>query len=108
MGLWQRIFGTKEEQAVETQVPVPKVAQQQDMYTSLGLVKPVTDAERELVAVLAASILSGDQPDSTFVLKSVQAIDEERMHIAVIAASLAAMEYPDSVMRITKITPIEQ
>ncbi|OJG15888.1 hypothetical protein RU96_GL001865 [Enterococcus canintestini] len=63
-----------------------------------------TDAKNyELVSVIAAAIMAGEQTDSQFVVKKILERNPEAQLVSVIAASIAAGEQADSQMIVKKI-----
>lgn len=73
----------------------------------LAFFVPVSEAEKELVSVIAAAIAAGDHPDSKIRVKNVMAVDTEKEIVAAIAAALAAEGYPNSHFRLKSIERID-
>lgn len=107
MNLWNRLFRKTNEKISETQTNVarqtPPVRSGVEHYVDIGIAVRVSDAEKELVSVLCAAILTDNRSDTTFILKDVVRIDEQREIVALIAAALAAELSAESTWRIRRI-----
>lgn len=68
----------------------------------------VTEEEKELVSVIASAIASGDNPDSSFRIKSIKRIDVDKEIAAAIVAAVAAGDNPNASFRLRSIKEISK
>lgn len=75
-------------------------------YVRLGLTIDVTEDEKELVSVIASSILAGSESDIQFKVKFVRGIDTDKMNAIAAISAISAGDYPDSVFGLVSIREI--
>jgi len=75
-------------------------------YVRLGLTADVTEDEKELVSVIASSILAGSKSDVQFKVKSVRGIDMDKINAIAAISAIAAGDYPESVFRLVSIKEV--
>ena len=72
-----------------------------------GIVIPeffeVDPNEKELVTVIASSILAGDKSDSSWRLKKILLRNDEKAIVTVIASAILAGDKPESTFRVRSI-----
>ena len=87
---------------------VPNAAPAAPVPDPLDFSCPVTDEEREIVSVIASSILAGDRPESTVKVRSITGIDLDKEAAAAIVGAVLSAERSDTVFRLKSITEITQ
>ena len=111
MGFFANLFGkNKQEEHEVAQIavaPKPVYNEIDTDYVLKGLTDEVEDAaEKELVSVIAASILAGNQPDSEFRVKRILRVNEDRKRAVLITAAIASNDAPNSQFRLHKVEEI--
>ena len=64
---------------------------------------PVDQDEKELVTLIASSILAGDRSSSEYQVKTILRRNDERAVVAAIASAVVAGDCPESTFQIRKI-----
>lgn len=64
---------------------------------------PISEVERETVALITSAIAAGAYPESQFRITKITPIDTDYEIAGVICAAIAAGDYPDSAFRIKSI-----
>lgn len=83
------------------------IEREEELKERIDFSLPVSSAEKEEVAVIASSILAGDQPNSVIRIKEIKRIDIEKEIAAVIVAAIAAEAKPQSTFVLRSITRID-
>lgn len=84
---------------VETSVPKSKLVIEEFL--------PVNQEEKELVTLIASSILAGDRQNSEYHVKKIYRRNDERAVVAAIASSILAGDSPESTFQIRTIERIK-
>lgn len=113
MSFLSRLFKREEAKqpvdASETkQMEQPSLTEIDRRYVNRGLTDIPTDEEKELVSVIAASIMAGNQPDSEFKIKRILKINQERERAVAITAAIMTNDLPTSQFRLVKIEEVEK
>ncbi|WFA08135.1 hypothetical protein [Tissierella sp. Yu-01] len=73
----------------------------------LDMTLEVSKEEKEVISVIASAIASGDNPDSTFKVKSIKRIDTDKEIAAAIVSAVATGDNPNSSFRLKSIKEIK-
>ena len=89
----------------QTQNVQPSNPIQDGMYIDDFL--PVDAEERELVTVIAGSVLAGDQKDSEYQVKTILRRNDEKAVVAAIASAVLAGDHPESSFQVRTIKQVK-
>lgn len=105
MGLFQRLFGKKEQPVASKRPEVEPVlaVNEYDDWEEVPFYVESKASEQELVAVVATAIAAGDAPESEFQVKKVLSKNLEAQKVALIATAIAAGDVPNSQFQVKKI-----
>ena len=68
---------------------------------------PVDQDEKELVTLIASSILAGDRPNSEYRVKTILRRNDEKAVVTAIASAIMAGDNPESTFQVRKIKRIK-
>ncbi|MCQ9210374.1 hypothetical protein [Granulicatella seriolae] len=108
MSFFKRLFGNKEKedsrQQIQEQALVTKEIDEENQWRAIPAFIEANPEDHLLVSQIATAIASGDNPKSTFVIKSIKQKNPEATLVSIVAASLAGELASDSHFKVKKIS----
>lgn len=111
MGLFERLFGKKQEPNIpknEEGSAAHQSTAPASEWEELPAFVEADPAEYELVSVVATAIAAGERPDSKFIVKKILKRNPEAKIVSLVAASLAAGAIDDCQLVVKKISKKKQ